>query len=71
MSRPGKPQLFTAGRTNFIQVPSDRARSLHAYLCAHCVVCEQPGPSSTGLDVIALSKSTDVKDIQTLLDQWA
>jgi hypothetical protein len=71
MSRADRPQLFTAGPTKFIQVPSDRARALHAYLCTHCVACEQPGPSSTGLDVIALGKRTDVKGVQTLLDRWA
>ena len=34
MSRRETPQLFSAGMTTFIQVPSDRARSLHTYLCS-------------------------------------
>ncbi len=71
VSRPGRPHLFSAGTRKFIEVPSDRARSLHAYLCTHCIVCEQPGPSSTGLDVIALGKSTDVKNVRALLAKWA
>ena len=71
MSRPKKPQLFSAGITKFIQVSSDRARSLHAYLRSHCVTCDQPGPSSTGVDVITLGKHADVPSIQALLDRWA
>ncbi len=70
MSRPEKPQLFSSGMTKFIQVPSDQARSLHAYLCSHCVACDQPGPSSTGVDVITLGKYADVPGIQALLDRW-
>ena len=71
MSRTEKPQLFSAGMMTFIQVPSDQARSLHAYLCSHCVTCDQPGPSSTGVDVITLGKHADVPGIQALLDRWA
>jgi len=71
VSRPEKPQLFSAGMTTFIQVPSDRARSLHTYLCSHYVTCDQPAPSSTGEDVITLGKHADVPVIQALLDRWA
>jgi len=71
MSRSEKPKLFTAGLTKFIQVPSDRARSLHDYLCTHCVPCDQPGPFSIGMDSITLGKSTNVKNVQALLNKWA
>ncbi len=71
MSRPKKPELISAGMTKFIQVSSDQARSLHTYLCSHCVACDQPGPCSTGVDVITLSKYADVPAIQALLDRWA
>ena len=71
MCRPERPQLFSAGMTKFIQVPSDQARSLQASLGSHCLTSDQPGPCSTGVDVITLGKHADVPAIQALLDCWA
>jgi hypothetical protein len=71
MSRPARPKVLTQGARSFIEVPSDSARSLHAYLLGQYVVCSPPDPCYTGLEVIELGHSTDVRAVRTLLKNWA
>jgi hypothetical protein len=70
MSRADKPKVSSEGRRQFIIIASDRARALHAYLRQHCVLCDPPDPSSTGVDVIELNKGMNVTTVQALLDVW-
>ena len=69
--RAGKLKVQSSGAGHMIQVASDRAEALHAFLRARCVLAGPPQPFTAENDSIQVGKGTDVKALQGLLDQFS
>lgn len=72
MAKPKSPSLtvVSVGPRCSIDVPSDRAAALLAYLRKHGITSDPPEPSSSGLENIVLHRGADVTKVQALLDTW-
>ena len=66
-----KPLIIATGSLLFVEVRTDEAAALCAYLRRNFVVTSPPSPSSTGFDSIELGKGTDLDRLQAALDSWA
>jgi hypothetical protein len=69
--RPEKLKVMTQGKRSFVYVPSTQGHDLHGYLRTRGVQSSPPEPSSTGIDCIELTGTTDAKAVQAILDSWS
>lgn len=69
--RPPRPKVESSGNRRYIQISSDRAGALHAYLRANGVRSAPPEPCITNIDSIELAGGLDARAVQAILDRWA
>jgi len=69
-NQPEKLTVTVSGQFRFIMVPSARAETLMKFLRAQGIATSWPESCYTGTDSLVLGKGTNIKTVQTLLDQW-
>jgi hypothetical protein len=67
---PQKLKVVTVGKRSSIEVPSDSAAALLAFLRRHGISSDHPEPSSSGRENISLHRGADAQKVQALLDAW-
>ena len=71
MARKRKLRLVSVDGRHYVQVPSEDALRLLSYLRRSGLHAAPPGPCDKDSETIDFVGQVDVKNIQTLLDNWA